>query len=132
MKTRELSKGEKGAILKLRKEGKSIRAIGQLLGIATRTFGMSWKGKKLLVTWATDIELVDQGTVVDEWNIVRAVKKTPKTCDIKNDLQSAGVKVSQSTVRRRLQENKYRGYTTRCKPAISSKNRKARLEFAKK
>ena len=41
MKTRELSKGEKGAILKLRKEGKSIRAIGQLLGIATRTFGMS-------------------------------------------------------------------------------------------
>ena len=37
MKTRELSMGEKQAILKLRKEGKSIRAIGQTLGIACTT-----------------------------------------------------------------------------------------------
>jgi len=50
-------------------------------------------------------------TVADDRSIVRAVKKTPKTSvsDITNDLHSAGVKVSQSTVRRRLREQKYRG-----------------------
>ena len=42
------------------------------------------------------------------------------------------MKVSVSTVRRRLHEQKYRGYTRRCKPLISKKNRKARLDFAKK
>ena len=47
-------------------------------------------------------------------------------------LERPGVKVSQSTVRRRLGEQKYRGYIARCKPLISNKNRKARLEFAKK
>ncbi len=41
------------------------------------------------------------------------------------------MKVSQSTVRRRLHEQKYRGYTRSCKPFISKKNRKARLEFGK-
>ncbi len=42
------------------------------------------------------------------------------------------MKVSQSIVRRRLLDHKYRGYTRRCKPLISKNNRKARLEFAKK
>ena len=65
---------------------------------------------------------------------MRAVKKDPKTTvsEISNNLQMAGVKVSLSTVRRRLHEQKYKGYTRRCKPLISKKNRKARLEFAKK
>ena len=33
--------------------------------------------------------------------------------------------VSQSTIRRRFREQQYRGYTTRCKVLISSKNQKA-------
>ena len=70
-------------------------------------------------------------TAVDDRNIVRAVKKNPKTSvsDITNNLHRTGVKVSQSTVQRRLREQQYRGYTTRCKPLISSKNRKARLNL---
>ena len=40
--------------------------------------------------------------------------------------------MSQSTIKRRLHESKYRGLTARCKPLISLKNRKARLDFAKK
>ncbi len=60
-----------------------------------------------------------------------AVKKDPKTTvsDISNNLQRAGVKVSQSTVRRRLHEQKYRGYTRRCKPLISKKNRRRASKF---
>ncbi len=65
-------------------------------------------------------------SAVDDRNIVTAVKKDPKTTvsDISNNLQRARVKVSQSTVRRRLHEQKYRGYTRRCKPLISKKNRR--------
>ena len=136
MKTRELSMGEKQAIVKLREDGKSIRAIAQTLAIASTTIWNVLKKKE-----TTGVLSNRRGTgrprktaAVDDRNIVRAVKKDPKTTvsDISNNLQRAGVKVSQSTVRRRLHEQKYRGYTRRCKPLISKKNRKARLEFAKK
>ena len=40
--------------------------------------------------------------------------------------------MSKSTIKRRLHQRKYRRFTTRCKPLVSFKNRKARLEFAKK
>ncbi len=43
-----------------------------------------------------------------------------------------GVCVSKSTIKRRLHQSEYRGFTTRCKPLVSLKNRKARLEFAKR
>ncbi len=68
---------------------------------------------------------------VDDRNIVTAVKKDPKTTvsDISNNLQRAGVKVSQSTVRRRLHEQKHRGYTRRCKPLISEMNRRWASKF---
>ena len=40
--------------------------------------------------------------------------------------------MSQSTIKRRLHQSEYRGFTTRRKPLVTFKNRKARLEFAKK
>lgn len=57
---------------------------------------------------------------------VTAVKKDPKTAvsDISNSLRRTGVKESQSIVHRRLHEEKYTGYTRRCKPLISKKNRR--------
>ena len=61
MKTRELSMGEKQAILKLRKKGKSIRAIGQTLGIASTTIWNVLNKKKKLLVYATDVEQVGQG-----------------------------------------------------------------------
>ena len=42
------------------------------------------------------------------------------------------ISVSKSTIKRRLHQGKYRWFTTRCKPLVSHKNRKTRLEFAKK
>ncbi len=73
-------------------------------------------------------------TVVDYQRILSLVKKTPFTTvgQIKNTLQEVGVCVSQSTIKRRLHQSEYRGFTTRCKPLVSLKNRKARLEFAKR
>ena len=81
------------------------------------------------------MEQVDQGKQPQlTTNIVRAVKKDPKTTvvGISNNLQRAGVKVSLSTVGRRLHEQKYRDYTRRCKSLISKKNKQAMLDFAKK
>uniref|UniRef100_A0A8C4SI25 Transposase n=1 Tax=Erpetoichthys calabaricus TaxID=27687 RepID=A0A8C4SI25_ERPCA len=61
------------------------------------------------------------------------VKRNPFTTanQVNNTLQGVGVSTSKSTIKRRLHESKYRGCTARCKPLISLKNRKARLDFAK-
>lgn len=94
MKTRELSMGEKQAIVKLRKEGKSTRAIGQTLGIASTTIWNVLKKKETtgVLSNRRPTGRPRKTTVVDDRNIVRAVKKTPKTSvsDISNDLHSAG------------------------------------------
>lgn len=45
-------------------------------------------------------------------------------------LQEVGVSIS--TIKRRLHESKYRGFTVGWKPLITLKNRKATLDFAKK
>ncbi len=134
MKTRELSMGEKQAIVKLRKEGKSIRAIAHTLAISTIWNVLEKKEATGVLSNINQTGRPRKTTAVDDRNIVRAVRKDPKTTvsEISNNLQRAGVKVSQSTVRRRLHDHKYRGYTRRCKPLISKKNWKARLEFVKK
>ena len=75
-----------------------------------------------------------KASVVDDRRILSLVKKNPFTTvgQIKKTLQEVGVSVSKSTIKRRLHQRKYRGFITRCKPLVSLKNRKARLEFAKK
>ncbi|XP_049319818.1 homeobox-containing protein 1a isoform X2 [Astyanax mexicanus] len=123
MKTRELSMGEKQAIVKLREDGKSIRAIAQTLAIANTTV---WNILKKKVVTGVLSNRCRTGrprktTALDDRNIVSAVENDPKTTvsDISNTLQRAGVKVSQSTVRRRLHEQKYRSFTERCESLIS-------------
>ena len=122
--------------MKLREDGKSIRAIAQILAIASTTIWNVLKKKETtgVLSNRRRTGRPRKTTAVDDRNIVRAVKKDPKTTvvDISNHLQRRGVKVTLSAVRRRLHEQKYRGYTRRCKPLISKKNKKARLEFAKK
>ena len=62
------------------------------------------------------------------------MKKNPKrsVTDVQVELQSEGIYLSWSTVRRRLISDGFHGYTARCKPLISEKNRRMRLEFARK
>ena len=71
--------------------------------------------------------------MVDDRTILSLVKKNPFTRvgQIKNTLQEVGVCVSKSIIKRRLHQSEYRGFTTRCKPLVSLKTRKTRLEFAK-
>ena len=103
LRTRELSVGEKQAVLKLIEGGKSIRAIE--LPVRTTT----WK-KETTVVLSNRCPTGRQrktSAIVDR-NIVRAVKKTPITTvsDITNNLQKAGVKVSQSTICRRVRDKR--------------------------
>ncbi len=55
--------------------------------------------------------------VVDDQRILSMVKKNPFTTSSqeKNSLQEADMSMSKSTIRRRLHQSKYRGFSTRCK-----------------
>lgn len=135
MKTRELTMEEKLDILKLRQEGKSIRAVSQALGIANTTVWNILKKQETtgVLTTRHRTGRPRKTTAVDDRNIVRAVKKNPQitVSNITNNLHLAGVKVSQSTVRRRLREQKYRYEYRNYEPVVSSRKRKSGLEFAK-
>uniref|UniRef100_A0A8C5QBF4 Transposase n=1 Tax=Leptobrachium leishanense TaxID=445787 RepID=A0A8C5QBF4_9ANUR len=134
MRSKELSLSVKQAIIRLKKQNKPIREIARTLAVAKTTVWNIFKKKERTSElsntkrpgrpWKT--------TVVDDRRILSLVKKTPFTTvgQIKNTLQDVGECVPKSTIKRRLQ-SEYRGFTTRCKPLVSLKNRKARLEFAK-
>ncbi len=117
MKMRELTLREKQAIWMLKEKRKSIRVIAKT------------KGMEKSRVWKPPVT----PPVVDYRQIIKAVKMNPKrrVCKITNNFQKAGVMLWQSTVLRRLW-HRITGLTARYEPLTSSKNRKARLEFAKK
>lgn len=119
---------EKRDILKLKEKGKTIRAISQELGIANTTVWNVLKKYETtgLLTTRHRTGRPRKTSAVDDRNIVRAVKKNPQTTvsSITNNLMRAGVNVSQSTVRRRLREQKYRFHYISCEPPVGSKKRK--------
>ncbi len=84
---------------------KSIRAIAQTLAIASTTIWTVLKKKETtgVLSNRPRTGRPRKAPAVDDRNIVTDVKKDPKTT-VSNNLQRAGVKVSQSTVRRRLHE----------------------------
>lgn len=49
-----------------------------------------------------------------------------------HSLQDIDISIYHSCIKRKLHENKYRGFAARCKPLFSFKNRKDWLDFAKK
>ena len=140
MRSKELSMQVKQATLRLRKKKKkSIRAIAETVEVAKSTVGKncSHSGGKERTgelgntkrpgrPWKT--------TAVEDRRILSMVKKNHFTTssEVRKTLQEVGVSFFKSTIKRRLQESKCSGFTTRCKPFISLKNRKARLEFTKK
>ncbi|KAG2465883.1 TCB1 transposase, partial [Polypterus senegalus] len=135
MQSKELSMQVKEAILKLRKQKKPIREIATILCVAKSTVWYILRKK------ASTGELGNakrpgcprKTTVVDDCRIISMVKRNPFTTayQVNNTLQGVAVSISKSTIKRRLHESKYRGCTARCKPLMSLKNRKARLELAK-
>ena len=111
MKTRELSMGEKQAVLKLRGDGNQSENIVETLAIASTTILNVLKEKETIGVLSNRCRTgrPRKTSAVDDRNSVRTVKKQDQRHH--NNLQRAGVKVSQSTFHRRLQEQKYRGYT---------------------
>ncbi len=136
MRSKELSLSVKQAIIRLKKQNKPIREIAKTLGVAKTTVWNILKKKERTGELSNTKRpgRPRKTTVVDDRRILSLVKKTPFTTvgQIKNTLQEVGVCVSKSTIKRRLHQSEYRGFTTRCKPLVSLKNRKARLEFAKR
>ncbi len=134
MRSKELSLSVKQAIIRLKKQNKPIREIAKTLGVAKTTVWNILKKKECTGELSNTKRpgRPRKTTVVDDRRILSLVKKTPFTTvgQIKNTLQEVGVCVSKSTIKRRLHQSEYRGFTTRCKPLVSLKNRKARLEFA--
>lgn len=126
----------KQIILRLKKKKKSIREMGEMLGVAKSTVWYILRKKERTGELGNSKrpERLRKTTVGDDRRILSMVKKNPFTTStqVKNTLQEVGVSVSKSTLKRRLHESKYRGFTTRCKPLISLKNRKVSLDFAKK
>ena len=115
---------------------KSIREIAEMLGVAKSTVWYILRKKECTgeLGYSKRPGRPRKTTVVDDRRILSMVKNKPFTTStrVKNTLQEVGVSVSKSTIKRRLHESKYKGFTTRCKPLISLKNRKARIDFAKK
>ena len=125
----------KQAFIGLKNQNKPVREIAETLSVAQSTVWNILKKKECTSElsntkrpgrpWKT--------TMVDDKRILSLVKKNPFTTvgQINNTLQEAGVCVSKSAIKRRLHQSEYRGFTTTCKPLVSLKNRKTRLEFAK-
>lgn len=61
------------------------------------------------------------------------LRKTPSQHNqVKNCLEEEGVSLSKFAIKRCRHEWKYRGFTTRCKLLVTLKNRKNRLDFARR
>ncbi len=119
MQSKELSIQVKQTIVRLQKQNKSITEITGTLGVATSTVSYILR-KKECTTELSNIKRHGRPrrtTVVDDRWILSMVKKNPfsTSSQEKNTLQEVDVSLSKSTIKRRLHQSKYRGYTTRCK-----------------
>ena len=130
MRSKELSLSVKQAIIRLKNQNKPIREIAKTLGVAKSTVWNILKKKERTGELSNTKRpgKLRKTTVVDDRRIISLVKKNPTTVgQIKNTLQEVGVCVLKSTIKRRLHQSEYRGFTTRCKPLVSLKNRKTRV-----
>ncbi len=121
MRSKDLSIQVKQALVRLQKQNKSILLSRDSRNIRSGQINSLVHSEKKECTgklrhirrpglpWRT--------TVVDDRKILSMVKKTPLTTfsQVKNTLQEVDVSLSKSTIKRRLDKNKYRGFTTRCK-----------------
>jgi transposase len=70
----------------------------------------------------------------DERILQRLVRKNGFTTvnDYKEKLETSNINISKSTIERRLKEYGFKKYVPLCKPQLSSKQRKRRVEWARK
>ena len=112
MRSKELSLSVKQAIIRLKNLNKPIREIAKTLCVAKSTVWNILKKKECSAT-PKDPEDHGKKTEVDDRIILSLVQKNPFTTvgKINNTLQEVGVCVSKSTIKRKLHQSEYRGFT---------------------
>ncbi len=114
-----------------KKQNKPIREIAKTLGVTKTTVWNILKKKERTGELSNTKRpgRPRKTTVVDDRIILSLVKKTPFTTvgQIKNTLQEVGVCVSKSTIKRRLHQSEYRGFTTRCKPLVNPQKQEGQI-----
>ncbi len=135
MRSKELSLSVKQAIIRLKKQNKPIREIAKTLGVAKTTVWNILKRRNAPVSSATPKDPEDHGKQL-WWMTEEFFPGEENTLHNSwpDQEHSPGgrcmcVKVNNQE---KTSPSEYRGFTTRCKPLVSLKNRKARLEFAKR
>lgn len=134
-KTKEISADERNIILKLRKEGKTYREIGQIVG---RSHSSVQYVVESFNSTGSILSKSRSGrprklTEREERTILQAVKRNPRITASKiseNIKNSFDKDVHEDTVRKIIKRNGYRSHVARRKPYISEVNRKKRMEFA--
>ncbi len=123
MKMRELTLRKKQANWMLKEKTKSIRAKAKTKGMEKSRV---WKPLATPpTTWSAE-----KTTVVDDRQIIKAVKMNPNicVCKITNNFQKLGWCSDNLLSYTETLTQNYRRYTARRKPLTSTKTRKARLE----
>ena len=127
---------KRGIIIYLHKQGKSIKFIAKECGLS-RT-GVRGVLKRWKETGESKCKprpgRTRKSTTTTDRTLVRLSLSNRKltSSELSRDLrESTGTKLSAPTVRRRLLENGLRGCEAICKPLLSDKQRKRRLEWAR-
>lgn len=132
MRSKKFSMHVKQTVVRFQKQNKSIREIGETLGVAKSTISIILR-KKIWMYWRAQQQLKRPKnswkiTAVDKCRILSKKKKHPVKWWT---LKEGSMSLSKSTMKKILTEGKYRGLIKMCKPFINFKNRKTRLHFAK-
>jgi transposase len=135
MPRKELTPKVKGLIVDLIQKGVVVREVARRLKVTKSTVSFVYKKFE---EFGSTTNRATSGrpratTRTDDRAISRMAKKNPKVtaAEINKVLRSSGVTVSNQTVRNRLYAVGLKGRRARCKPLISKKNKKVRLEFAR-
>lgn len=134
-KGKEMSVDVKKIIIDLKKQGKSLKAIGEIVNRPKSSIQSVINNFKINKTVKAKKRpgrpRALSGSEIR--NIVMCVKKNPKSnaAEIAEEKKQNNLKVSAQTIRRYLNENGLYARTPRIKPLISKINKQKRLSFAK-
>ena len=131
-----ISLENRGKVLALSEEGYSQRAVARRVGCSQRSVSDILR-KQRLTGCVRDHVIIGRKrktTIKEDRLIVRKSKadRFKTATEIKAEMQvEHGVRISSSTIRRRLREAGLNGCKTRKKPRLTARHKKARLEFAR-
>lgn len=133
MSRKQISLDIRNLVIRDRKNGVSFRKIAKKYLISVGAVQHIWKKYKThgIVANYSGKGRKRATTSRDDIRIVRMIKKNPKLSS-RNIVEAMNLTVSSRTVRRRLKEHGLKNVFAPKRPFINKRNKKKRLEFAKK